>query len=230
MKVTKYVTGIAVLMLSYSLFAQQVKFLHPKVIDNGKVTQGEVINGEIQFVNIGDDYIEIDNIRPSCGCTAVTPSKLVYASGDTARIPFKVETKNFRGVIRKTIKITFKGGEPKSHLVVVQANVVTELNVSPSFISFQNVPFQPDTTVTEFLEIENSSNQAVQIQKISAEGGDLKIFPDKVSIPSGKSHLIRLEFTPTRVGRTNARIHIVSDHTSQSEINIPVFISVVKGA
>ncbi|RMF62023.1 MAG: DUF1573 domain-containing protein [Calditrichaeota bacterium] len=211
---------------SSSLLAQQIQFLHPKVLDMGEVLQGNVIEGEIKFVNTGDGVVEIEKIKPSCGCTTVPPGKMNYASGDTAVIPFKINTKSFQGIIRKSIKITFKNVEPKSELIIIQANVLTEVKVAPRFLNFQSVPFNPDTTFTQFLEIENTSKKPVNITKIYTKSPYLKIIPTTATIPPGKSQLIRVELNPAQPGRLNNTIKIETDHPTQKQFTIPVFIFV----
>ncbi len=210
--------------------AQQVEFLHPKVIDVGKVPKGEVIKGELKFVNKSGEMVEIENIRPSCGCTAVTPDKMTYASGDTAIIPYTIETKDFNGLIRKSIKITFKNAEPKSQMFFIQAQVIADININPRFINLLKVPLNPDSTITEFFEIENASEQPIEIERMASSKPFLKIIPESVTIPAGKSHLIRLEFTPEETGRFNAYVTIHTNHKTQPELRLPVFINVVESS
>ncbi|MGH1362593.1 MAG: DUF1573 domain-containing protein [Calditrichia bacterium] len=212
--------------LTSFLSAQQVEFLHEQVMDMGKVSKGDVITGEIVFKNSGSTPLELESIKPSCGCTAVTPKKMTYAPGETANIPYTLDTKNFSGVIRKNIRINFKNADTKTHIVVVQAKIVTDLNISPRFINFQKVKLNPDTTYTEFFEIENESGGEIQINKIRSSNAHVSIFPESVTIPSGKSHLIRIELKPQETGRQNGQILIESDHKNQNELSIPVFINV----
>lgn len=215
-----------ILFLSTLSLAQQIQFLHPKVIDAGEVLQGEVIEGEIKFVNIGDKVVELEQIKPSCGCTTIPPGKMEFASGDTAIIPFKIKTQNFNGVIRKSIKLTFKNMEPRSQLIVVQANVITEVKVTPRFVNFQTVPFIPDSTFTKFIEIENSSDHPVTLTRIYSKGEYLTPVPETATIEPGKSYLIRLELRPEKPGRLNTTVKIETDHPAQKQFTIPVFIFV----
>ncbi len=223
-RVTWMVIGF--FLLSGVLGAQEVKFLNDKVMDFGKVLQGEVIKGELKFTNVGDGAVEIERVETSCGCTAVTPTKMTYNSGETAVIPFTVKTANFSGVIRKKITVVFKNVTPKSHSFVVQANVVTELTVSPRFISFQKISLNPDTTYTEYIEVDNLAHKKYSVTHIYPEKPLVKITPQSAEIPAGKSHLFRLEFTPEKPGRHSTRVVIETDHPTQSRMTIPVFIFV----
>ena len=59
------------LMLTVALMGQQVEFKNPKMIEVGKISQGEKIQGTIEFTNTGSTPVEIAEVKASCGCTAV---------------------------------------------------------------------------------------------------------------------------------------------------------------
>lgn len=206
--------------------AQQVEFKNPQVIELGQVQQGDVLEGKIEFVNKGSEPVEIESIKPSCGCTAVTPEKMVYESGETAIIPFTIKTANFNGLIRKSIKVTFKNVEPRTYSFFAQATVVTDLSISPKYINFFQVNLDADTTITEYFEIENTTDHPIEIYKIHTDSKFLQVSPESVVVPSGKSHLIRLDFRPAESGRHNTQIYLETNLKNESQKSVPVFIYV----
>ena len=219
---------IAVLLFSLTatLFGQGIEFLHDKTYDVGIISQGDLIEGEIAFVNKSPVTVQIKDIKTSCGCTAIKPDQRSYAPGETARIPFTVETKNFNVPIRKSIQIIFDNEAVPNETIMVQAKVKTDLSISPKYINLANLTVNSDTTVTEFFEISNTSDKAITIKRISANQPTYVLTPDKVEIPAGKSHLIRFDFTPDKVGRFNGRILVESDHARQSNLELRVFVNV----
>lgn len=222
-----FLAGIAfcVLLNAFS-YAQQVEFLNPEIIDFGKIPQGEVITGTISFVNKSPTPITVEDVRPSCGCTAVKPEKMVYASGETANIPFTIKTDKFSGPITKTIRVIFKDVEPKTHVVTARATVITEVNVTPRFLNFQNIALNPDTLVTDFFEIENTTDHPVKIEKISSSSELITIVPSSATIAPGKSHLIRVEVRPRAVGRHSTSIFIETNNKKIVKKKLPVFFNV----
>lgn len=223
----KAFTGFLILIIVHTIaFAQQVEFKNPQVIEFGKIQQGDVLEGKIEFVNTGSEPVEIESIKPSCGCTAVTPEKMVYASGETAVIPFTIKTENFNGLIRKSIKVTFKNVEPRTYSFFAEATVVTDLNISPKYINFYQVNLNADTTITEYFEIENTTDHPIEIRNIHTDSKFLKVSPESVVVPSGKSHLVRLDFKPTEAGRHNTQVYLDSDLKTESQKSVPVFIYV----
>lgn len=219
---------ITILMiLSLSAFGQEVEFKNPKIIEVGKISKGGIIEGTLDFVNNSGQAVEIEKIKPSCGCTTIEPDQLVYASGESGSIPYTIDTEKFNGVIQKSITIHFKDNTPAKQTFFIRANVVTDISISPRFINFQNVEQNADTTLTEFFEIENESDQAIEIVSIYTKSPLVKVVPESVEIPAGKSHLIRLELVPSEPGRHNAQILISANHTKEKEKKIPVFVNVV---
>ncbi len=219
--------GIATLILLNAFsYAQQVEFLNPEIIDFGKVPQGEVITGTIRFVNKSATPITMEDVRPSCGCTAVKPKKMVYASGETANIPFTIKTDKFSGAITKTIRVIFKDVTPKTHVITARATVVTEINVTPRFLNFQNIALNPDTLVTDFFEIENTTDHPVTIEKISSSSELITIVPNSATIAPGKSHLIRVEVSPRTVGIHNTAILIETNNKKIVKKKLPVFFNI----
>ena len=221
-----FISFLIVIAASSFALAQQVEFKHEQVIQLGKVKQGEVAKGKIEFVNTGSAAVEIESIKPSCGCTAVTPEKMVYESGETAVIPFSIKTENFNGLIRKTIKVTFKNVEPRTHTFFAEATVVTDLSINPKYVNFFQVNLDSDTTITEYFEIENTTEQPIEISKIHTDSKYIKISPESAVLPGGKSHLIRIDFTPTAAGRHNTQVYIESNLNTESQKTLPVFIYV----
>lgn len=153
------------LMLSVTLLGQQVEFKNPKMIEVGKISQGETIQGTIEFTNTGSTPVEIAEVKASCGCTAVKPEKMVFASGESTAIPYTIDTERFSGVIQKSISIIFKNMEPAAHTFFVRAEVVTSMTISPRYINFKNVTRNADTTLTEFFEITNETDAPWRLPK-----------------------------------------------------------------
>lgn len=214
------------LMLSVTLLGQQVEFKNPKMIEVGKISQGETIQGTIEFTNTGSTPVEIAEVKASCGCTAVKPEKMVFASGESTAIPYTIDTERFSGVIQKSISIIFKNMEPAAHTFFVRAEVVTSMTISPRYINFKNVTRNADTTLTEFFEITNETDAPLAITKVYADNPLFSAYPASVSIPAGKSHLFRVELKPSEVGRHNTKIMIQVDNQQDQEKALPIFVNV----
>lgn len=221
-----FISFLILIAVSSFAIAQQVEFKNEQVIQLGKIQQGQTAEGKIEFVNTGTAAVEIESIKPSCGCTAVTPERMVYESGETAVIPFSIKTDNFSGLIRKSIKVTFKNVEPRTYSFFAEATVVTDLSITPKYINFAQVNLDSDTTITEYFEVENTTEQPIEISKIHTDSKYIKVSPESMVVPGGKSHLIRIDFTPTEAGRHNTQVYLESNLKTDSQKTLPVFIYV----
>jgi hypothetical protein len=87
--------------------------------------QGEKKEHIFMLSNEGKSDLIIRNIRSSCGCTAVAPSKNVIAPGESAPVKVTFDSRGKRG--RQSKSITVITNDPKSptNVLRVSCNVET---------------------------------------------------------------------------------------------------------
>lgn len=73
--------------------------------DFGEVLDGDVIEKDFEFNNIGKSDLIIRKIKASCGCTTVEPADKVIKPGKSSSVKASVKTSGFTGRIAKTITI-----------------------------------------------------------------------------------------------------------------------------
>src|SRR5438270_9790792 len=73
--------------------------------DFGKTKSGEPIKHTFVFTNIGCETLEINNVRPGCGCTTAGEWTKKVEPGKTGTIPIQVNTANFNGPIMKNVSV-----------------------------------------------------------------------------------------------------------------------------
>ncbi|HZH71059.1 MAG TPA: DUF1573 domain-containing protein [Mariniphaga sp.] len=93
--------------------------------DFGDLKQGDKKEHTFSLKNEGKSELIIRNVRSSCGCTAVTPSKNVIAPGESAPIKVTFDTRGKRG--RQSKSITVITNDPKSptNFLRVSCNITT---------------------------------------------------------------------------------------------------------
>lgn len=207
------------------LFSQD-KSTSEKLIDLGRVQEGTSVKSMVRFVNSTGESLSIKRVKSSCGCTAADVPKQAFAPGDTATIPFLINTRGFRGVVRKTLTVHFHEKDIKPERFVIQANVFSELNVEPRYLTMMQLTLNPDTTVTEYFTIKNDSEKLIRCEKIYTTSDMVAVAPEKAEIPPGKEHLIRVEVNPMRTGHYTMYVHVQSDHPLKSHINVPIFAQI----
>ncbi len=196
------------------------------MIDLGKLQKGDTANGDITFLNSGNQPLVIQKIKTSCGCTVAQNEKEVYAPGDTIKIHFSVNTRGFRNVVRKTITVLFQEEKLKYLKYTLQMNIFSDLELSPRFISFRHVPLNPDTAITNYFTIQNNSEQSVKIKKVLSNYDLVEVYPQSVTIPARKEHLFRIELRPKRAEQRSVSINIEIDDKQKNNMLQPVYVQI----
>lgn len=96
-----------------------------KTYDFGEMTQGEKKEHTFTLTNNGKSELIIRNVRSSCGCTAVAPSKKVIAAGETAPIKVTFDSKGKRGRQSKTITVITNDPKTPTTTLRISTNIVT---------------------------------------------------------------------------------------------------------
>lgn len=214
---------LLVFPISLAVAGSSVSYLTPTLIDFGEVSEGQLLQGEIRFINTGDEEVLVDEVRPSCGCTVTHLDTKTFAPGDTAKIPFTLNTSRFRGTIRKTISIYFKDKNLGSERFVIQAKIITELDLSPSYIHFKDIQANPDTVITQFAKFANNSDVTIKIKTQKYNNDLIRIKPEKFEIPPGETYLVRVELMPKEAKRANTTIIFETDFEKKSSCVLYVY-------
>ena len=80
--------------------------------DFGDMKEGDKKDYTFNLTNAGKSDLQIRNVRSSCGCTAVAPSKKVVAPGETVPIKVTFDSRGKRG--RQSKSITVITNDPKN--------------------------------------------------------------------------------------------------------------------
>jgi hypothetical protein len=220
------IAGLAVFLTAGPASGQTVRLLTPETIKFGRVIEGQAVTGTIRFINAGQAPLQIDRVHASCGCTATQSEKMLIDAGDSTTIRYSIRTQGFRGIIRKSITVYFASPDVQPLQTFIEGSVFTEIEVSPSFIDFQSVPLNPDTTFKELILIQNSSDRPLQINSCRATSKYLTVTPASATVPPGRSLTLRVSLRPEKEITEDADLWIETDSTVKPKISVPVFIHV----
>jgi hypothetical protein len=93
--------------------------------DFGNMKQGDKKDYTFSLTNNGKSELIIRNVRSSCGCTAVAPSKNVIAPGESAPIKVTFDTTGKRGRQSKTITVITNDPKTPTNMLRVSCNITT---------------------------------------------------------------------------------------------------------
>lgn len=104
MKSTLLVLSLWLLFLQ----THPVQWLGPTTHDFGTLALGKPAEHHFRFVNISDQPLQIDNVRTTCGCTAVEWESISVAPADTASLTIHYDASRL-GYFKKKITVYFHG-------------------------------------------------------------------------------------------------------------------------
>lgn len=104
--------------------APKINFLQVQK-DFGNVQEGEVIEHDFVFTNIGKSDLIIRKIKASCGCTTVAPKESIIKPGQQSSLSASFRTSGFSGRQSKTITV-ITNDPVKSTMVLRLSGTVTK--------------------------------------------------------------------------------------------------------
>ncbi len=99
------VTGQAVPAVLTTIAFEEVSY------DFGKIKEGEVVKHKFKFTNTGTNNLILENVKPSCGCTALDWPKEPIAPGKSSEIEAQFNSSGKSGPQTKYITITLNSAE-----------------------------------------------------------------------------------------------------------------------
>lgn len=116
-------TGMLLLLLATAGAKGEVKWLETEY-DYGTFREAAgPQKGTVRFVNEGPEATFIQNVRPSCGCTAAAYTESMIQPGDTATVSFIYNPYGRPGRFDKTVKV-FIGEEREMKVIRIKGTVI----------------------------------------------------------------------------------------------------------
>ena len=199
-----------------------------KIMDMGRVAQGEVLNVDFAVVNEGDETLEIKAVRPTCGCTVADFDREI-APGKTGYIKAKLDTRDFSGPISKSILIMTNDPQDPTRTLVIKTEVHPYVQVLPRalvrFNAVQHEPMEQKITVVADEEEKDFKVTAVK-SSVPFLLASVRPVPSD-QLMAGKSPQ-QYEITLTMkenppVGPVNTVLEIETNHPKAKKVPVKVF-------
>jgi hypothetical protein len=130
-----------------------------------------VITEEFHFRNLGQNPVEIVELKPSCGCLAPTSSARIIAPGATGRITLPVRTANEPAGIREYV-VNVRYQDPKPREVTLTCRMLLpekKLLIEPRVMMVMGQPAADaryEVSISDFRE--GRAQQPLQIAQVEA--------------------------------------------------------------
>lgn len=113
------------------------------------------VSCEMRFVNIGDDDVVIEAVRPTCGCTAGNYPKNAIAPGDTASVTLTYNPFGRPGKFSKDVYV-ITNTSPRRTKLTVEGNVIGSANTVRSIYPYEVGDMKFNRVIIPFGEIKKS--------------------------------------------------------------------------
>lgn len=196
------------------------------ILDFDIVARGEVLTHDFQIRNDGDAPLQIENVRPACGCTVAQYDEVI-APGKVGKIHAEVDTTDFYGPISKSIAVyTNDPDNPKLQLVV-RAKVMAYINADPGYARFLYVQHEPTQPVKQLVWSEDGHPLKILEVKSASKKVDIDFRPatdeERRDDTEGPQWIVSIEVKGNaQIGALRENIEIITDHPKQRAAIIPV--------
>lgn len=91
--------------------------------DFGKVEEGKVVDAKISFKNDGKGVLVINDVKTSCGCTAVLLSSKTLQPGESGNIRIELDTANREGKLTRTVTLYSNDPQQPNQVITIFVNI-----------------------------------------------------------------------------------------------------------
>lgn len=203
----------------------------------GTIEGDATVSHTFVFKNNCKETIEIDAVKPSCGCTAAVLNEKMVKPGAEAKIEVKfTPTKGSRGKVNKSVSV-FVAGQTEAHTILhFTAEIRTDLDIQPPYVQLFDAEVGKEMTAS--VTFRNTSAATIEIKELSfaatayvdtgkVRGRNMASYPLKThklsatsfSLRAGDSKVVGITFTPEYDGQFLGTLRIKTD---KAEENIQV--------
>ncbi len=205
--------------------------------DFGILKDGEIVTHEYVIKNIGNDLLRIEQVRSSCGCTAVLPEKDRIEPGDFTTI--KVTFNTYRRIGKQKKYVYVFTNDPNesdirlSFTADVKREITEEISTAPviklekNYHNFGDVIEGEKPSVDFF--VENTGQSDLVINSIKSTCDCLKAEISGKNIKPGKKENLKIVFdTSNRTGTMTRNISVESNDPKYPNKSVTIFVNILR--
>ena len=168
-------------------------------IDIGEVKEGTILSKNLTIASAGTKTLLIKSVTASCGCTTTKISKLKLPAADTTSLLVTIDTKGFKGRLKKQIYI--ESNDPTGKILTVDLflTVHTILEYEPSFVNFRDVLL--GQSISDTILVRNTSETDITIVSVESPEPQISLEILTHTIPAGRAGKLIATINPEKKGK-----------------------------
>lgn len=167
-----------------------------KEFDFGRVPQGQVLKMEFVFTNTGSSTLEVQDVRPGCGCTTAGVWSRTVEPGKTGSIPIQFSTANFGGRVSKPVTVTCNDPTQPNVSLHINGEIWRAIDIQPNFVYFNAA--DPETNETRIARIINNMPDDLKITDVTSTNRMFAV--ELKEVRPGKEFELRVTTVPPLEG------------------------------
>jgi len=188
----------------------KVQFETP-TYDFGRAKSGEAVKHTFIFTNTGCETLEINNVRPGCGCTTAGEWTKKVEPGKTGEIPIQVNTANFNGPIMKNVSVDSNDKTQPTTVLYLKGTVWKPVDVNPQFAMINVAPdTQGGSTV---VRIVNNMEEPLTLSPPEVNNPSFSVTL-KTNQPGREFELLVSVSQPLKTGYSQAQVTLKTSSTA----------------
>jgi len=221
----RFVTIISVVLFGSIAFAAPSLQVNNPKFDFGEIFQGEKVLHVFEFVNEGDETLQIDRVKSSCGCTAVLVSEKSIPPGGKGELQANFDSARFRNAVSKTIYLYSNDPVRPVMQFHIKGTVLETIAIEPTQINFGGVV--AEKTVTSTVVLRNQGKLPLTLGKPHATAAELVVKISETSLASRAEVTLELQLTP-KPGQTrfSGYVLVPVEGVPKNELRIPVYATI----
>lgn len=192
--------------------------------DFGDIFSGEKVGHIYKFKNKSKGELKINEVKTSCGCTAVIiSSKNIPYNGD-GEIKVAFNTKSDVGKVSKNITVYSNDPDTPEYKLTISGIVIEEVVVTPAKLDFAE--FLYGTVTTKNILIKSIVDPEFEINNVVSTSPDVvtTLKKDKEK----NEYIVEVSLNKdTKPGRLNGKIVIYTNSKNMEEVTVPFFGRIV---
>lgn len=189
--------------------------------DFGRITPDRKVAAKYHVTNTGNAYLNITQVRPSCGCTYTMLGKWSLAPGEGTEIEAMFDPKGLKGGVRKSIEVVSNDPKTPAVSLTLEADVVQEIMPSVESVYFFQAP--RSATTRSQIRYASGNGEPVQIVDVKAPGAPFLSFAYRAE---GKDLVMEVALDGRKVpagqtrGVEQATVRFTNPRMNQLPLNI----------
>ncbi|HJW42821.1 MAG TPA: DUF1573 domain-containing protein [Geothrix sp.] len=189
--------------------------------DFGRITPDRKVAVKYRVSNAGNAYLNITQVRPSCGCTYTMLGKWSLAPGEGTEIEAMFDPKGLKGGVRKSIEVVSNDPKTPAVSLTLEAEVVQEIMPSVESVYFFQAP--RSATTRSQVRYASGNGEPVHIVDVKAPGAPFLTFAYR---NEGKDLVMEVALDGRKVpagqmrGVEQATVRFTNPRMSQLPLNI----------